>query len=1376
MTKRHDKNPATPDQTRRQQTDLLGDYAPDVLLGQLETHTRRVIESHDPIPTVLILEGRYGKGKTYAVQRLFDALASDDPGGYWSPGLISSTAPRSEDELMASRKRISDPALCNPASTPSWFWIGVPCGAASSANILGDPLLGAFHWQLEQHIRLLTIRAGATRAVGQHMSKITGEIAEAASEHLVDHLAGAVPLGTIALTLFRLAKEVLKAVEEARTAVDEVDNARARQAYDQILKFVDRASAAGITTIVVLDDAHRCSANTLRFLALALTGREAGAPNHYFEPQIPAAARRRLVVLATAWPRRETQGEFWAWQRELAMTGVHVETFAETSGWLPGLEKEKAISTLAKFLPNLAIELVEKIVHAGSRDGQINPLLLMRYATFAIEGEVDERIDLDEWLHALPTSLEDIQRRRFDVLSPPAQDAARIAAYFGMVLPSQALSLALSAKHPEMAVPGSVIAELIKRHYLAVAGNERILSEPPSPFEELTFTDEADLAWLRVENRRFQWLRRVVEASLVHWYEEVLRFLSHDLDTDVPRVRLDQQLAVVHPSLVLYGSHGVRKRSLDLFTAAVSRLMGDRSTIRAVNVEDADENAFAFVFAAASQVSKLDRRCLSRAWSIAKTSFPHSRSTVAMAVYVASRREFAEELQAAKAILFANRHYYPSAIRLVRLNGYEDVEGAREILECVVDDPRAVIQLSRLIRNETPDKAVEMLEGAADDPNVAIELSRFIRQEQPERAREVLEAVEAVPRVAVELSWLIRTEQPARAREILEGLADHPKVAIELSRLIRYEHPEKAREVLERVANDPSAAIELSHLIRNEQPEKAREVLEHVANDAPAAIELARLIRSKQPAKAREILESFAAKNESAAMELAELIQDKEPERAQDILQRFAEYPRAAIQLSRLLRDKQPEKAREILEHMGKNPYAAIALSRLIRNEQPAKAREILERVAKEPAAAIELSRLIRSDEPEKAREILERAASDPAAAIELSRLIRKEQGDKARQILEHVAKDPAAAIELSRLIRAEQPARAREILERVAKDPSAAIELSRLIRSEEPLKSREVLEPVASDDEHAAIELSRLIRIEQPEKARQILERLAHNEDAAIELSRLIRESEPDESSKVLEHLAVTPKVAIESAIQLSRRGKFDEAFNVLVRPACEDGTAALLLVRNAVGDAKLATAQSILTSHLDKKESRRFIFDNLSKRLWSSEAVLRALPRSSYRLDEFLEFLRRKANSDPHAAALYACLARDVFPEFGIRAKAGLLRYTEMNAFCAVEVSSFPLSKTEAETVIASLLRHAAAGDRRSVFAAARLASDSEDYQSLKQAIELLELRHEFTEEERRTYETVAPLPKLEFPESREIRSPWSVTTVWTARRRSGDASASK
>jgi predicted ThiF/HesA family dinucleotide-utilizing enzyme len=1082
----------------------------------------------------------------------------------------------------------------------------------------------------------------------------------------------------------------------------------------------------------------------------------------------------------------------------------------------------------------------------------------MRYATFAVETEIDERIDVDEWLSSLPTSLEDIQQRRFRVLAPLAQDASRIAASLGLVFATRALEIALSERCKGLATPGEVITELIDKGYLVVVQDQS--TSRLATFLELMFADEADFVWLRLGLRRFSWVKRIIGNSLSSWYEEVLLYLSHDLDERIPPVPLDRIVAVVLPTLDLYNSGESRTRSLDLFASTIRRRDGDTVAAELPAPEVSPEGDFAIVFAAASQPQLTDKRALLRAWRLAKATFPRSRSAVVLGVRILRGHDADDQLDAAMSLLLLNRSYIPAAVQLVQRCRHSDPALVREILTSVADNAHAIVVLAPLIRNTDPQAARQSLERVVDHPHAAIELSKMIRATDPVRSRELLERVVDNTHAAIELSTLIRADDPVRSREVLEDVADNPHAAIALSRLIRDTDPVRSREVLERVADKPHVAIELSQLIRKTDPARSREVLEQVADSPHAAIDLSQLIRETDPVRSREVLERVVD-SPHVAIELSKLIRETDPARSREVLERVVDSPHVAIELSKLIRETDPVRSREVLEHVVDSPHAAIELSQLIRETDPDRSRAILERTLGDSTLAIELSRLLSEKEPRRIGETLERVSSNPHLAIALSSLIRDAEPDKARVLLERVIDNPHAALELSRLIRETDPRRAEEVLERQsARDFSAAIELSRMLRHSEPERSREILERRV-DDPHVAIELSRLIRVSEPDRAHQILVRLSDypqvalelaklvfetdfvqasellrrvsdNANVAIELARLIqkteperakeilerwprdpqaaidlakliydtqpqrayemlqrfsdngqvavalaelvRDREPDREREILEHAPDTAKVAVARAVRLSKDGEYDKAYEMLIRWANDEAMSALVLVRNAVGDSKLLVAQSILASHLAKKNSRGFVFESLSRHVWSSQSVLRALPLSSGYLEEFFRYLWKKSQRDSHSAGLYACVARDVLPAFKRRAKELLIKYAGQSAFCAVELCSFPLSQPESQAAIRWLLSHALNGDRRSVFALALAASRTQDESSLHRAIELIEARTEFTDEERDTYEAVALQRRLEFRRLREDRQPWMATTIWTATRLGEDAVA--
>ncbi|MCA1791259.1 MAG: hypothetical protein LC667_15820, partial [Thioalkalivibrio sp.] len=92
-------------------------------------------EFGNPLPQIIWLSAKTGRGKTYAVQRFYDRLA-ERFGGYWLPGMTPPWPPADVASVHAQRKVVTpSAALRQSQQRPSFLWIGVPCGQPAPAGL-----------------------------------------------------------------------------------------------------------------------------------------------------------------------------------------------------------------------------------------------------------------------------------------------------------------------------------------------------------------------------------------------------------------------------------------------------------------------------------------------------------------------------------------------------------------------------------------------------------------------------------------------------------------------------------------------------------------------------------------------------------------------------------------------------------------------------------------------------------------------------------------------------------------------------------------------------------------------------------------------------------------------------------------------------------------------------------------------------------------------------------------------------------------------------------------------------------------------------------------------------------------------------------------
>src|SRR4051812_47398605 len=84
-------------------------------------------------PTVIVLNGPSGRGKTRIVQAFYDHLCQRQPQGqeFWKGSPATDTL----DDWRQNRKTVNPPSFdVNLSALPAWLWFGIECYPSGQGN------------------------------------------------------------------------------------------------------------------------------------------------------------------------------------------------------------------------------------------------------------------------------------------------------------------------------------------------------------------------------------------------------------------------------------------------------------------------------------------------------------------------------------------------------------------------------------------------------------------------------------------------------------------------------------------------------------------------------------------------------------------------------------------------------------------------------------------------------------------------------------------------------------------------------------------------------------------------------------------------------------------------------------------------------------------------------------------------------------------------------------------------------------------------------------------------------------------------------------------------------------------------------------------
>jgi hypothetical protein len=354
------------------------------------------------LPHLVLLHGETGRGKSYAVQALYDELSRRQP-GYWLPGLKPEWPPRSVATLREQRKRITPPdELRQAGATASFLWIGVSCSGYWDAPRL-DPTADLLR-QLRRALDETAAKALATTRRRQDwaMDRIVEGIGQ------IEPIVGALKF---ALETLAQAPKALRGDASSPTLAEQSGLFAALASYARLADALELERPA---LVVVVDDASGAPADLFGALAACVAD-----PSDAVDDDGPAE-RRLLPRVLDQIPPLPVTFVLTAWDHTLSPTDERPLT-----QWLReyedlGLEREtmgcrdifatEANGLLDRWTLGPSAETREQIVEhvvANNSHRLVNPLVLAEHVAWVEEQRDPFSGDINvtgEQISALSTS------------------------------------------------------------------------------------------------------------------------------------------------------------------------------------------------------------------------------------------------------------------------------------------------------------------------------------------------------------------------------------------------------------------------------------------------------------------------------------------------------------------------------------------------------------------------------------------------------------------------------------------------------------------------------------------------------------------------------------------------------------------------------------------------------------------------------------------------------------------------------------------------------------------------------------------------------------------------------------------------------------
>ena len=659
----------------------------------------------DQMPRVVRIEAESGLGKTFALQRAHDTLASM-LGGYFAPGLCPTTIPLRRD-LDTTRRRLCDASLLTPESAPAWMWLAVSCipSSLAAANLGRDRQVGQLADQLAFHVAHLLatyekMTAGADLA--RRLAKFLGRFVTVPLGPVLGLIRGVIGAGADAKEAWEALARFRQHQGESDPEGDLEDSMR-RDVIRLLGRFDGTQRWEPIPRFMVVDDAHQASEELIDVLSAVLRSdpNEFPPEGRYLGVGEPGSHRSLLIAVASQ-PSMLPGTPVSRWLDDVA--GRTAMLWPEVARPGPGMARPTAQQYISRHVSWLSTspQRDRLLRHLEAERPYSNPLMLTEALATLTETVLTKDPDdvTDEFIESLPTTPTEAGRRRFESLEPDCRAGVVMAAGVGPRFPPR--------------VPVDLIEALdflrfrtvVDRHHYCVVSPGAIRWDPrglgADLFEAWEFADDQAWGFARAQFADtagpYTWVQRSLLEDGATYLVRIAQHLRSDLRQGSVSPSLHQLGQVVAPLARVVLQESLNGSLLEQFARVLSQtdltrsrrdpsLLPDDDVVLAAEGRTLGESAefvrlwvrfFAQVFKARSFPDSVLRSFMAEVEQVA----PRSRLAVYVASAVLDSPEAGDQARlASEGSLDTNRLFLGAALRLARHVAPTDRERARQLLE-----------------------------------------------------------------------------------------------------------------------------------------------------------------------------------------------------------------------------------------------------------------------------------------------------------------------------------------------------------------------------------------------------------------------------------------------------------------------------------------------------------------------------------------------------------------------------------------------------------------------------------------------------------------------------------------------------------------------
>ena len=403
--------------------ELLGDH--EAIAHDLFNRVKSLSEGTYDGPTVVLLRGASGVGKTAIIQRLYELLRLDGAqngkdgfGQYW-PELFP--ADHHADPL--SGRALLSPELesfvWKEDTLPTFGWWSFNCENLRNNQKLD--VVAAGQEQMATHLAPLSLAwwdsSGALERTGKVLSQVVTRVRkdlqadafDSLLEASVDALSLGVPLpATLSSWLADTLRWFGKRRKDSKNLHRDVDMGEQhlqskKDAGVELAEAIRSLTAKGLPGIVVVEDMHLMGPNLASLLATL------AVPDQ----------NRPVLIVGTAWPEGTADGDFQQWHLDMLDQPDSQSRILDVD--IPSLRDLSLINLLLRYAPETSADVAAQVVEKLN-----TPLFLLLWVTDPnvareIKYSGNKILLTDEF--KLPNSVEQVVESRWNALPEDVRNA-----------------------------------------------------------------------------------------------------------------------------------------------------------------------------------------------------------------------------------------------------------------------------------------------------------------------------------------------------------------------------------------------------------------------------------------------------------------------------------------------------------------------------------------------------------------------------------------------------------------------------------------------------------------------------------------------------------------------------------------------------------------------------------------------------------------------------------------------------------------------------------------------------------------------------------------------------------------------------------------